>query len=199
MVQSIRRLSQLALCAALAAGAVRVAAQPAPAASCAKVKELVELMKGKKLEAFAMRESMFESRFVATMVTPDVQTLLVSALYSRPTDIDYWIYQKDYNRAYGDLVSGALGSERFLVEDVLGDGLMAVPGKNGVADSVAIAGVKQLFEGPADPKGRNAKKPLTDVYMKSFADADARYARLLDILIAQLKAGKVLAAPIAMR
>ena len=35
--------------------------------------------------------------------------------------------------------------------------------------------------------------------MKSFADADARYARLLDILIAQLKAGKVLAAPSAMR
>jgi hypothetical protein len=50
-----------------------------------------------------------------------------------------------------------------------------------------------------DGKGRNAKNPLTDVYMKTFSDADARYARLLDVLIAQLKGGKLLDAPSTMR
>jgi hypothetical protein len=183
-------MTGLALAGAVVAGSAGgvLAQAPAPAStSAAKAKELAALMKGKKLEAFAMRESMFESRFVATMVTPDVQTLLVSALYSRPTDIEYYIYNKQYAHAYGDLVSGALGSERFFVEDVLGDGLIAVPGKNGVADSVDSAGVKQLFEGPADPKKHNDKRMPADEYAKKFGVADQRYASLLDTLIQELK------------
>ena len=48
-----------------------------------------------------------------------------------------------------------------------------------------------VFDGlHGDGKGRNAKKPLTEVYMKNFADADAKYAQMLDVLIQQLKAAK---------
>jgi hypothetical protein len=188
MRHAVRVMTGLALSGAVLVGfAGGVQAQAPASASAAKAKELVTLMKGKKLEAFAMRESVFESRFVATLVTPDVETLLVSALYSRPSDIDYYIYNKDYNRAYGDLVSGQLASDRFLVEDILGDGLMAVPGKNGVSDAVTTAGAKQLFEGPADPKKHNDKRMPAEEYGKKFDLADKHYAALLDTLIQELK------------
>lgn len=175
------------------AGVPAMGQAAAPSASPAKAKDLAAALKAKKLEAYAMRESLFENRFVAVMVLPDVQTLLVSALYSRPTDIEYRIYQKDYATAYGDLVSGALGSERFFVEDVLGDGLMATPAKNGVPDTVTMGGTKQLFEGPADPKKRNDKRMPLDAYMKVYSEADRRYAALLDTLIQELKKAGVVA------
>src|SRR5881394_1573026 len=102
MRHSVRVRRGIALVVAAAAGASIVLAQaPGSASSSApKAKELASLMKAKKLEAFAMRTSTSENRFAAVMVTPDVQTLAVSALYSRPTDIEYWIYQKDYAHAY---------------------------------------------------------------------------------------------------
>lgn len=180
----------MALLAAAVAGASVAFAQVPASSSAPKAKELAALMKAKKLEAFALRLSAEENRFVAVMVSP-VQTLAVSALYSRPTDIEYWIYQKDYAHAYGDLVSGMLASERFFVEDILGDGLIAVPAKAGVPDTVSIGGAKQVLEGPADPKKRNDKRPAADVYSKTFTDADAKYAALLDRVIAELKKGGV--------
>jgi hypothetical protein len=155
--------------------------------SAPKAKELATLMKEKKLEAFAMRTSTTENRFAAVNVLPGAETLAVSALYSRPTDIEYWIYQKDYAHAYGDLVSGALASERFFVEDVMGDGLMAVPPKGAVSDTVTVGGKKQLLEGPADPKKRNDTRPALDVYTKMYTDADKQYCALLDGIITELK------------
>jgi hypothetical protein len=180
-------MTRLALALAMLTGASIVAAQVPASTSAPKVKELAAVMKSKNLEAFAMRESIFENRFTAVMVTPGVQTLAVSALYSRPTDIEYWIYQKDFAHAYGDLVSGMLASERFFVEDVLGDGLMAVPIKPGVADTVMMGGKKLLLEGPADPKKHNDTRMPPDAYAKLFTEADKRYAELLDRVIAELK------------
>lgn len=183
----VRVMTKVALVAVVLAGASMVSAQVPASMSAPKAKELAALMKAKKLEAFAMRESVLENRFLAVTVSPDVQTLAVSALYSRPTDIEYWIYQKDYAHAYGDLVSGTMASERFFVEDILGDGLVGVPGKSGVPDTVTVAGKKELFEGPADPKKRNDKRMELGAYSKMFTDADQRYGKLLDSVIAELK------------
>jgi len=182
-----RVLTRGALVAAMLAGASALFAQAPASASAPKAKELTALMKSKKLEAFAMRESSTENRFLAVNVMPDVQTLAVSALYSRPTDIEYWIYQKDYAHAYGDLVSGTLASERFFVEDIMGDGLIAVPAKPGVADTVTVGGAKQLLEGPADPKKRNDKRMAPEAYTKIFTEADKKYCALLDTIITELK------------
>ena len=180
-------MTKVALVGVVLAGASIVSAQVPASMSAPKARELASLMKAKKLEAFAMRESILENRFLAVTVSPDVQTLAVSALYSRPTDIEYWIYQKDYAHAYGDLVSGTMASDRFFVEDILGDGLVGVPAKPGVADTVTMAGTKQLFEGPADPKKKNDKRMALEPYAKIFADADKKYCSLLDGVIAELK------------
>jgi len=175
----------------LVMSAVNAAAQapaPAPAStSSAKAKELMALMVTKKLEAFALREADTTDRFIAVMAVPNVQLLVVTASYSRPTDIEYYIYQKDYVNAYRNLKTGALASNRLFFEDILGDGLVSVPVKNGVPDSMTVDTKHQAFDGPADPKKRNDTRMPADAYAKSFADADARYTKALDALLAELK------------
>jgi hypothetical protein len=160
---------------------------PAASASAPKAKELMSLMVTKKLEAFAMREPDATDRFIAVMAVPNVQLLLVSASYSRPTDIEYYVYQKEYVNAYRTLKSGALSSSRFFVEDVLGDGLVFVPAKNGLPDSVTIDAAQQRLDGPADPKKRGDTRMAADAYAKAFADFDQRYSKALDALLAELK------------
>ena len=174
----------LLICAGLAGAA---GAQTPSGVSTAKAKELAAVMKGKNIESFAVREGTSPNRFVAVMLVPDVQLLLVSAAYSRPTDIEYRIYQKDFSTAYQDLRNGTLASERFYVEDFLGDGLIATPAKNAQPDSVTIGTAAQLFEGAADPKKRNDKRLPADAYLKAFTEADKRYADLLAALIQELK------------
>ena len=190
LTQACVRTAMAGVLAAGLAGAV--AAQKAPAASVAKAKELAGLMEGKKIEAFAMRESPISDRFFAVMLVPKVQMLVVSAIYTRPSDIEYRLYHKQYNDAYRDLAGGALAKERFFVEDVLGDGLVASPVKNQPPDSVTIGAERQLLEGPADPRKRNDTRMAAETYTKLFADADQRYTALLDRLIAELKIAGVL-------
>jgi hypothetical protein len=200
MKQAVAWTGAVVILAGVLATSAGAQGQPPAAVSADKAKELVTLMAAQKLESFAAKDGEDTLRFVAVLVVPNVQLLMVSCKYTRDNDIEYALYHKQYQNAYQDLRSGVFGSDRFIVDDAQMNGLVALPGKNPQYDAVTIDAAKVVFDGMfGDGKGRNAKKPLTDVYMKSFADADARYARLLDILIAQLKAGKVLAAPSAMR
>ena len=181
-------------------GAVLSGQAPANgSASSSKAKEVAALMAAKKLETFAAGDPQQARQYVAVLLVPNVQLLLVSATYSREADLAYSLHNKLYQNAYSDLRSGIYASDRFMVDDAQVDGLVAVPGRNPQHDAVTIDSTRHIFDGLfGDGKGRNAKRPLQDAYMKTFADADARYSRLLDILIAQLKAEKVVALP-AMR
>ena len=189
----VRRIVTVVLAATVGAGWLVLAsdtdalAQAAPSASVAKAKELTAMMKAKKLEAFAMRDAAGPNRFIAVICTPDVQILLVNAVYGRPTDIEYRLFQKDYTTAYRDLKTAVIASERFFVEDILGDGLVAVPAKNGLPDSTALDATTTVFEGPADPRKRNDKRMPADAYTKIFRETDQRYAQLLDVIVAELK------------
>jgi hypothetical protein len=192
MTRAALRYGRFVLAGMLAAGMVQglmaqAAAAAPPPASAAKAKELVALMTSQKLEAFAVRESPIGDRFIAVMLVPNVQMLVVSAVYSRPTDIEYRIYQKDYVTAYRDLKTGALASDHLVVDDVLCDGLVERPAKNALPDTVTVQKTRQVFDGPADPKKRNDTRMPADVYAKAFADADQRYTKMLDRLIEELK------------
>ena len=189
MTDVLRRIAYSVVILAVAGASLHaVGAQTAQAsASSAKAKELVALMKTKKMEVFVARDSSAPGRFVAVMHVPDVQLLLVSAAYSRASDIEFRIYQKDWMTGYRDLSAGSMSTERFLVEDVVADGLVALPIKNSLPDTVSNGTGRHVFEGPADPRRRNDKRMAADAYQKAFADADQRYAKLLDELIAELK------------
>ena len=185
-----RRPLALLLAVALTAGvAVRAQAPSAATESAAKAKELAALLQAKKLEAFAARDAMQPGRYVAAIVVPGVQLLVVSAAYSRVNDIEYSLYNKKFQDAYLDLKSGALSTDRFFVDDAMCDGLVAVPGKSPLHDAVHMDGAKVVFDGDfIDPKkSKNSKKVPEDVYRKNFATADMRYAKALDLLITELK------------
>jgi len=181
----------LGVAAILACAAVGLLAQApaAPAsASATKAKELVTLLAEKKVEGVTAKDPEQASRFVAALLVPKVQLLVVSAVYSRPMDMEYRLYNKDFMNAYLDLKSSALASERVFVDDALGDGLVALPGKNLAHDSITTGADTIVFNGDfADPRRKNQKKISQDDYMKAFGDADQRYARLLGILVDQLK------------
>jgi hypothetical protein len=167
--------------------------------SAPKAKELGELMKAQKLTVFASRDSAAPDRFIAVTFIPEVQILLVAAAYSRPSDIEYYMYKKDYATAYKDLSSSTLASDRFSVEDLIADGLVAVPGKGGIPDVVTSAATKLVCEGPLDPRRRNDKRMPAEAYHKAFNEVDQRYAALLDQLIAELKksgGGLAVASPV---
>lgn len=187
----VRQAGAGAMVVMMAGWLVSAQAPPFPAApaSAAKAKEVVELMRAKKLTAFAARDPHQTGRFVAAMHVPDVQLLTVSAGYSKSDDIEYSLYNKQYQTAYLDLNAGALATDKFWVDDAQADGLVAIPGKKVVQfDTVAIAGTRQVFDGDfLAPGKKNPKKLTQDDYMKSFQDAEARYAKVLDALLAELK------------
>lgn len=184
-----RCLLALFLAVTIVAGVPLRAQAPSGATeSAAKAKELAALLQAKKLESYATRDAMQPGRYVAAIVVPGVQLLVVSASYSRANDIEYSLYNKKFQDAYLDLKSGALSTDRFFVDDAMCDGLVAVPGRNPLHDSVSMDGAKIVFDGDfVDPKKKNSKKVPEDVYRKNFATADMRYARALDLLITELK------------
>lgn len=186
---ALRPFAALAVTVALLSGVPLRAQGPGGATeSGAKAKELAALMQAKKLESFAAKDAMQPGRYVAVIVVPGVQLLVVSASYSRTNDIEYSLYNKKFQDAYLDLKSGALSADRFFVDDAMCDGLVAVPGRNPLHDTVHMDGAKFVFDGDfVDPKKKNTKKIPEDQYRKTFALADMRYAKALDLLIAELK------------
>ena len=187
-----------ALCVVLLSSAWFAAALPlgaqAPtfpaATSAAKAKELAALMQSKKLEAFAAKVPEQPARYAAVLLSPGVQMTLVSSTYERFSDIDYRIYYKDFMNAYMDLRTGVLAKDRVIIEDHKCDGLLPAPGKEAAPDIVEGGTAPRTFDGDfADPKKRAAKPPKIspDEYLKLYTDNDAAYAKLLDVLLAELK------------
>ena len=171
----------------LAAGAAVPAQSQAPATGAA-AKELASLLQAKKLEAIAARMPGEAGRFVAGLLVPNIQMIVISALHTRPMDTEYYLYNKDFKTAYMDLNSSALSTERIVIDDAMADGLIALPGKNLAHDSFVKDTTRQIFDGSfADPRKRNDKRIPQDAYMKAFAEAEGQYAKILAVLVAELK------------
>jgi lipoprotein-anchoring transpeptidase ErfK/SrfK len=179
--------------AAACAASLTAQSTPPPAStSMPPAKELVSLLEARKLEAFAVRDEANAGQFIAALHIPGVQLLVVSAVYKRPSDIDYRLYHKDYMSAYQDLRSGILADNRIIIEDISGDGLLAIPRKDTGRDTFTVSGAARVFDGDfADPRRKNQKKISQEDYFKAYGDADARYAKLLETLLVELKKQKM--------
>ena len=177
------------LVAALPLAAQAPAPGVASAATGPKVKELTDLLQAKKLETCAAADESKPNRYVAVTFIPGVQLMAVAATYSRQSDMTSNLYHKAYQNLYLDLKSGVYSTERFYIVDTMGDGLVMLPQKNAaVTDTAAIDGKEHVFDGDfIGSRIRNRKKVPAETYSKAFADADAQYAHLLDVLIAALK------------
>ena len=181
---------------------VAQAAASPPSTSAARAKELVGLLQAKKLESFAARMPNEAGKFMAVLLVPNAQLLTISASYGRPTDMEYYLYNKEYQNAYTNLSSSTLSENKLFFEDALHDGLIALPGKALVSDAVRVGTARQDFNGVwIDPRRKNPAVKITQAdYFKAFVSADEQYARILDVLIAELKKpAPPLAAPVPVR
>ncbi|MDQ3170989.1 MAG: hypothetical protein M3Q55_12695 [Acidobacteriota bacterium] len=166
------------------AGASPAAARQAPVAKSASLaKELAALLATQKRDSIAARDPIERDRFTAAMIYPG-QLMVVTGKYTVPVLLDEKISFGKFMEVYVELNGAAVPSSKLFIEDMFADGLVATR-KQSPFDSWMEAGKTTLFDGDH----RKAKMSKED-YMKAFADADARYAKLLELLIAQAKASK---------
>lgn len=177
---------------ALAAlAAVAVTAAPVPAAarqntvskSAALAKELSALLAQQKRDSIAVRDPIERDRFVAAMIYPG-QLMVITGKYTVPVLLDEKISFGKFMDVYIELNGAAVPSSKTFFEDQFADGL--VNGKKQMPyDSVVEGDKTVLFDGD-----HRRAKMSKDEYNKAFADADEKYSKLLEMLLAQAKGVK---------
>lgn len=185
MNQWASRLSVALLVSGLAG--VRVAsAQPAASSTAAPVKELGALLSAKAggtgPRFIAAEDPTDHTRFVAAMLLPDLQLMLVSAAYKAPVLLRERVLTRKYQDAYQDLQAASIAEGKIVIEDLLANGLAVKPAKGQAPDFATIAGRTVTFDG----QWRKAKIAEAD-YSTTYTKAEQEYTRLLALLIAQAK------------
>jgi hypothetical protein len=182
MMRSARRFSGLFLLVLLllALASTPLRAQDSQSATLAK--ELVSLLDQMKLESIAARETQPDG-YVAALYYPGMQLLVVAAKYKEPVLLNERIAKKEYRETYIDLNSAGLPKSKCLFMDLGADGLKAKRDEGKPFDTFENTSGKEI----AFNSDWKAQKLSEEEYMKAFADADARYAKILQALIAQLK------------
>jgi hypothetical protein len=156
------------------------AAQSSKSAGLAK--ELTQLLDGAKLTSVAAKDPEEEDRFVGALYFPGRQLLVISAKYSAPVYINEQLVEKNYQGVYTDLQSASVPESKVFIDDLLADGLMARPAENAPFDTATLPASSTSFNGDW-----RAQKMSEDQYGKAFQEADDHYARMLTILVAELK------------
>jgi len=186
MKQWVSRVVAALLAAGVAQGTASAGAQSAPTGTADSVKELSGLL-ASAAPAGAPRFIAAEipgdtDRFVAAMLLPDLQLLLVSADYRAPVLLRERVLTRKYREAYQDLQAASVPEGKIVIEDLLADGLAVKPAKNQAPDAATLDGRTVTFDG----QWRKAKLK-EDEYAAAFTKAAQEYDKLLDLLIAQAK------------
>jgi hypothetical protein len=167
----------LLLCAAGPA-----AAQPSKSAAAAKA--LAEALDAAKLDAIAAPDPADPGTFVAALYIQGSQLLVVSAKYAAPSLLVDKMKIKNYREIYIDLNSASVAGTKVFCIDQGVDGLVAKPDNDQASDSWEHGKTQVAFDGD----WKRAKMSEQD-YMKTFSQADERYAAILALLTAQVKQG----------
>ncbi len=156
----------------------RLGAQDSQSAALAK--QLTDLLDAQKLDSIAAKDSSQADVYIAALYFPG-QLMVVSAKYSVPVLLNEKLAKKDYREIYMDLNSASDPKTKCLIMDLGADGLKAKVDGNKL-DTFEVGGKTRSFDGEW-----KAQKLTEEEYLKGFADADARYVKMLQALIAQLK------------
>lgn len=171
------------LFAALTASTPLALAQDSRSATLAR--ELVATLDAAKLDSIAAKDPTATDRFFAVLYIPNIQLLVVDGQYSSPLALETRIYRREYRDAYLDLNGASVAATRLLIVDMGANGLTARREPDQPFDSVEASGKRTMFD-----SNWKAQKIREEDYLKTFADADARYAHILTALIAQAKNAK---------
>lgn len=144
-------------------------------------RQLASLMTERKLEAFAARDPQTPDRFVAALLFPGVQLLLVSAQSPASAELDALLASRNYRDVYAALQQPASAASRVFFIDAGCDGLQE-DGEN--VDVMYERGTSQvLFDGKPEKQ-----KLSRAAYSEKLAQSDERYGQLLAALAASIQA-----------
>lgn len=145
--------------------------------------QLTSLLDQKKMDSVAARDPSTEDKYVAALYFPGSQLLVVGARYSAPSLLNEKILQQNYRDVYIDLNAATDPSTKVLVEDLQANGLKPDRDDDEPFDSYTKGGgTRVAFDGEW-----RRHKLSEDEYRQTFADAEAQYARMLEVLIGELK------------
>jgi hypothetical protein len=166
-------LASLTLALAVAAPA------HAQSKSSAAAKQLAQALDRAKLDSIAAPDPSGKDSFVAALYFPGSQLLVVSAQYSAPSLLMTRLDKKEYREIYIDLNAASVAGTKLFVIDQGADGLSPRP-EDGAADTWERANTTTVFDG----EWRKAKMSEEE-YLKTHAEAEEHYARMLTLLAQQ--------------
>jgi hypothetical protein len=149
--------------------------------------ELRQALSEQKLDTVAAQVPDQPDRFVAASHVPGVGLLLISAQSSSAAFVADCVRRRAYKDAYSFLHGTSLPDGKFFVQDAGADGLWASRRDKDAAVDLTWENVTKrvLFDG--DP----GKQQMTEAeYLAAFEAQDARYAKLLAVLVDELKKPK---------
>jgi len=166
------------------AGLAQAQATPETAAAAAELAAVL----GPKGEGMAPRfiaaaDPSAPDRFVAAMLIPGIQLIVVASDYAVPVLLRERIVTGKFQDAYLDLSSATDAGERLTIEDIQADGLAIKPPKGVASGDLVVRGGEELrFDGLW-----RKKRMKEDAYKAAFEAASADYVRLVGLLVAQAK------------
>jgi hypothetical protein len=162
------RIVTLVLLLSAAAAAVPERGSPA------LVRQFVSAMEARRLDAIAVPDRYEDGRFIAALVYPDVQVLVVSGRASSPEALLKQIAERRFRDAYLDLNRGA-SDGRVFIHDMGANGLQEGGGEG---DIYYEGDARTLFD------GNWTAQSLTEAdYQRKEEEADLRYSRALALLL----------------
>jgi hypothetical protein len=144
-------------------------------------RELAQLLTQRQLDSVAAKDPAAPDRFIAALFLPS-QLLVVSAQYAAPVLLNERLLKREYKEVYIDLQSASTPDTRIFIDDLGADGLHPRPDGSQPFDSYENGNARHMFNGDW-----RKQKLSEDEYMKSFGQADASYASMLNLLLAELK------------
>lgn len=124
-----------------------------------------------------------DDRFVAAMLIPQVQLLVVASDYKVPVLLRERLLTGKYQDAYMDLSTATDEATRLTIEDIQADGLAFKPAKGVAAGDLVVRGGDEVrFDGQW--RKRRMKE---DEYKAAFEQARQDYVRIVGLLLEQAK------------
>lgn len=144
-------------------------------------RSLLEQMESSRIEAVAVRDPERPERFIAALRLPG-QLLVVSAAHPSVDLVAQRLERGDFRDVYLDLQGTPARESKFFVHDMSADGL-SLDGRGDAYDIV--------YDGPqtltCDGRWKAAKMKEAE-YRDRLSKADARYTRMLGLLVRALSA-----------
>lgn len=166
--------------AGIGVGPPVLASTPQESKSAPLARQLTQALDAAKMDSIATTDPS-TGAFVAALYIPGTQLLVVSGKFESPDIGSYRIGRKEFRELYMDLMGASVAGSRQFASDVSCNGLSQKPDGQAPADTWEQSNKTQAFE------GAKKAKLSEEQYTKAFGEADAQYARFLELLIAQTK------------